>query len=100
MSLCLPLFLTLNPPTQFLTPSSYYSLEFNLPQDFYLFFGCATKNMACGTLVSRLGVKPLPLGLEAQSLKHWTIRNVQPSQDLQRREALDYWPKNVKIQVR
>ena len=99
MSLCLPLFLTLNPPAQVLTPSSY-SLEFNLPQDFYLFFGRAAKNVACGILVSGLGVKLLPLALEAQSLKHWTIRNVQPSQDLQRREALDYWPKREVKRIR
>ena len=32
--------------------------------------------MACEILVPRPGIKPTPLALEAQSLKHWTAREV------------------------
>lgn len=51
MSLCLPLFLTLSPPTQVVTPSSY-SLEFNLPQDFY-FLAVPPKMWHVGTKTPR-----------------------------------------------
>ena len=32
--------------------------------------------MACGILVPQLRIKPVPLGLETQSLNCWTIREV------------------------
>ena len=39
---------------------------------FFFFFG----HMACRILVPRPGIKPLPPALEAQSLNHWTAREV------------------------
>ena len=32
--------------------------------------------MACGILVPQPGIKPMPPALEAQSLNHWTTREV------------------------
>ena len=32
--------------------------------------------MACGILVPRPGIKPMPPALEAQHLNHWTAREV------------------------
>ena len=32
--------------------------------------------MACGILVPRPGIKPIPPAVEAQSLNHWTAREV------------------------
>ena len=33
-------------------------------------------SMACGILVPQPGIKPVPLAMEAQSLNHWTTREV------------------------
>ena len=35
-------------------------------------------NTACGILVPRPGIKPMPPAVEAQSLNHWTTREVCP----------------------
>ena len=40
----------------------------------YLFFWLPHE--ACGILVSWPGIKPVPPALEAQSLNHWTIRDI------------------------
>ena len=32
--------------------------------------------MACGILVSQPSTEPTPLGLEVQTLNHWTVREV------------------------
>ena len=41
--------------------------------NFYFFWSCC---VACGTLVPRPGIKPVPLALGAWSLNHWTAREV------------------------
>ena len=38
----------------------------------FIYFSCIPR--ACGVLVSRRGIEPMPLTLEVQSLKHWTSR--------------------------
>ena len=35
-------------------------------------------NTACGILVPRPGIKPMPPAVEAQSLNHWTTRGICP----------------------
>ena len=40
-----------------------------------LFFG-GVHCMACGILVPQPGIEPVPPAVEAQSLKHWTTREV------------------------
>ena len=49
--------------------NSYDMLQFG-----FLYFGC----VACGILVSWPGTEPVPCTLEAQSLNHWTTREVPP----------------------
>ena len=44
-----------------------------LKKNFFSFLACC---MACGILVSRAGIEPLPPTVEARSLKHWTAREV------------------------
>ena len=39
--------------------------------------------VACEVLVPRPGIKPAPPALEAQSLNHWTAREVQPCHDFE-----------------
>ena len=58
--------------------SNFYHSIFSFTDSFpvisilFCFFGCAT----CGILVPWPGIKPLPLTVEAQSLNHWTAREV------------------------
>ena len=47
---------------------------------FYHFTLCCT---ACGILVLQAGIEPVPPALEAQSLNHWTTREVQLSGSLE-----------------
>ena len=50
--------------------------------DAYFFFFCFVlfwlHHAACGILVSPQGIKPEPPAVEAQSLDHWTTREVPP----------------------
>ena len=39
----------------------------------FLFWPCHT---TCGVLVSQPGIEPMPPAVEAQSLNHWTAREV------------------------
>ena len=54
---------------------------------FLFSFGCA----ACGILVPWPGIKPVPFALEAQSLNHWTTREIPL------RIVLLYWREGVKV---
>ena len=42
-------------------------------EDFFSFWPCPT---ACGILVPRPGIEPVPPAVEARSLNHWTAREV------------------------
>ena len=44
----------------------------------YLMFCTLKKILACGILVPQPGVGPVTPALEAQSLNHWTTREVPP----------------------
>ena len=46
----------------------------HLPSD--LFWGAGGLDTACGILVPRPGIRPIPPALEAQSLNHWTAREI------------------------
>ena len=52
----------------------FYLLSFVFFFSFFFFFWphCTT----CGVLVPPSGIEPLPPALEAQSLNHWTVREV------------------------
>ena len=54
-------------PAQLFTFIYVYPLSLSL----FFFFFC---HLACGILVSRPGIQPACLALEAQSLNHWTTR--------------------------
>ena len=43
---------------------------------YFIFFGGGAHPAACRILVPRLGVQPVSPELEAQSLNHWTTREV------------------------
>ena len=48
---------------------------------FFIFYFLATPpGAACGTLVPRPGIKRMPPAVEAQSLNHWTAREVPDDQ--------------------
>ena len=44
-------------------------------KDFFFFFFWP-RRVACAILVPRPGIEPTPPEVEAQSLNHWTIREV------------------------
>ena len=46
-------------------------LSFPFFSFFLIFLLC---HAACGILVTRPGIEPMPLALEAQSLNHWTAK--------------------------
>ena len=56
-------------------------VQFHHPLLFFLFLGGwrGLHLKACGMLVPWLGIKPAPPALEAQSLNHWTTREVPSS---------------------
>ena len=56
---------------------SYF--KFFIKNLFFIFWLC---HAACGILVSWPGIEPAPPALEAQSLNHWTMREVAPNQFL------------------
>ena len=43
---------------------------------YFMFWGVFFGHETCGILVLQLETEPTPPGLEAQSLNHWTIREV------------------------
>ena len=45
----------------------------------FFFFFFWRHHIACGILVPQPGIEPAPPALEAQSLNHWTTREVPPS---------------------
>ena len=53
--------------------SSHFLLNFFLLS---LFLGGGWRFVACGILVPWSGIQPTPSALEAQSLSHWTTREV------------------------
>ena len=48
------------------------------PRVFTVFFFFWLRCVACGILVPRPGIKPVPHAVEVQSLNHWTTREVPP----------------------
>ena len=54
-------------------PLSPWTLWPKIPSTVFLSFLCC---VACGILVSRQGIEPRPLSLEAWNLSHWTAREV------------------------
>ena len=44
---------------------------------FFLFYRFWPRCAACGILVPRTGIEPVPPAVEAWSLNHWTAREVQ-----------------------
>ena len=48
---------------------------------FFFFFFLTSCSPACGILVSRPGIEPAPLALEAQSLNYWATSEVPRGTD-------------------
>ena len=60
----------------FVKPSFLDNIYFIFYNFFYLFIYLWPRHAACGILVPWPGIKPVPPALEAQSLNHWTAREV------------------------
>ena len=71
---------TLYSVTHFVIVFLYHTIIFLLPDSSpcprpFFFRPC---QVACGTLVPLPGIEPVPPAVEAQSLNHWTTREVPP----------------------
>ena len=61
------------PGTNAISSRFYPGCLYNTSQESFFFQSCHT---ACGILVPRPGIKPMPPAVDAWSLNHWTAREV------------------------